>query len=325
MRLSIGMCTYNGEKWLPEQLASIVGQTRPPDELVVTDDRSKDGTWEILERFQREAPFDVTIVRNEENLGSTANCEKALSLCTGDVLLPSDQDDVWLPGKLAAIERAFAKNPRATVAIGDCIVVKEDLRPLGYSMFEAHSYTPALRELMARDPIRVLTFQNFATAGGMAFRADTRPYAFPCSRKWIHDGWIALMAAMKGDVVTVPESMMLYRQHGRNQVGAGHATPARQAWTNLKNRFRDQRSLWMERAEYWAAALERLETLAKDADPVRQAAVADLREKVAHLAARGDLPRSRLARVARVRAELATGRYRRFSGGALSAVKDVVL
>lgn len=67
MRLSIGTSKYNGEKRLPEQLASIVGQTRPPDVVVVTDDRCKDGTRKILESFRRGAPFDATIVRSEEN------------------------------------------------------------------------------------------------------------------------------------------------------------------------------------------------------------------------------------------------------------------
>lgn len=324
MRISIGMCTYNGERFLREQLASFVGQTRLPDELVVCDDRSKDGTWKILEEFRADAPFDVTLVQNETNLGSTANCEKALSLCTGDVLLPSDQDDAWLPGKLEAIERAFAANPGASVVIGDVVVVDARLRPLGWTLWEAHGFDAARQDKMRADPVGTLLERNHATAGGMAFRAERRAEAFPCSRLWIHDGWIALMAAMKGDVVIVPETMMLYRQHGSNQVGGARATRWQQLRTNLRDHTRDMRATYRKDHAYWNAALERLAAISTD-DPVRRAAVEGLRERVAHLAARGDLPAARGARLAHVRAELRTGRYGRFSGGALSALKDLLL
>ncbi|MBC7931137.1 MAG: glycosyltransferase, partial [Rubrivivax sp.] len=96
-RLSIAMCTYDGGRYLAEQLASIAAQTRAPDELVVCDDRSRDETTSIVRRFAETAPFPVRLYVNEQNLGSTRNFEKAIGLCEGELIALSDQDDVWLP------------------------------------------------------------------------------------------------------------------------------------------------------------------------------------------------------------------------------------
>src|SRR5215207_2518174 len=100
VRISIALCTYNGEQYLQQQLDSFVAQSRPPDELVVCDDRSTDRTVPIVEDFAKRAPFRVELVINETNLGSTRNFEKAIGLCTGDIIFLADQDDVWLPEKL---------------------------------------------------------------------------------------------------------------------------------------------------------------------------------------------------------------------------------
>lgn len=322
MRISIGMCTYQGEAHIAEQLASFVGQTRLPDEVVVCDDRSSDATWAILERFAKTAPFDVRLVRNEQNLGSTANCEKALALCTGDILLPSDQDDVWLPGKLAAIERAFERHPSANVVIGDVVVVGEDLRPLGYTLWELHGYDAERQRRMAENPVRTLLERNHATAGGMAFCAREREVAFPIPRSWIHDGWIALMAAMRGEVVTIPEKMMLYRQHGRNQVGAGDASPGERLRAKLRAFARDERPTFRKDLAYWEVAAQRLAQIG--GAPERMAAVHELQARVEHLRARASLPDDRAPRLRPVMAEWRTGRYGRFSGGIASALKDVL-
>ncbi|HIE59179.1 MAG TPA: glycosyltransferase, partial [Hydrogenothermaceae bacterium] len=94
MRISIALATYNGDTYLQDQLNSYIAQERLPDEMVVCDDVSKDETVAILEAFQKVAPFEVQIIKNETNLGYTKNFEKALSLCSGDIVFFSDQDDV---------------------------------------------------------------------------------------------------------------------------------------------------------------------------------------------------------------------------------------
>src|SRR5215467_4239016 len=106
-KLSVALCTYNGSRFLQEQLGSIGSQSRPPDELVICDDGSSDDTVDIIKRFALNAPFPVKLEVNASNLGSTKNFELAVSLCCGDVIALSDQDDVWDATKLAKIERVF--------------------------------------------------------------------------------------------------------------------------------------------------------------------------------------------------------------------------
>ena len=113
MTLSVAMCTYNGEAYLPEQLISIAAQTRQPDELVICDDCSSDGTVEIVKEFASHAPLVVRLLQNNENLGSTKNFAKAFGNCRFDVIAPSDQDDFWYPDKLQSMEEVFIKNADA--------------------------------------------------------------------------------------------------------------------------------------------------------------------------------------------------------------------
>src|SRR3954468_8143226 len=96
-RISVAMCTYNSERFVGEQLASIRNQTRPPDELVICDDGSSDGTMEHVARYAESAPFEVRVHVNERNLGSTKNFEQAIGLCEGQIVVMSGDDDVWHP------------------------------------------------------------------------------------------------------------------------------------------------------------------------------------------------------------------------------------
>src|ERR1019366_197610 len=94
-RISVALCTYNGERFLSQQLASIGKQTRLPDELVVCDDSSTDRTVAIVREFAASVSFPVRVFENQRNLGSAANFERAIRLCDGDLIALSDQDDIW--------------------------------------------------------------------------------------------------------------------------------------------------------------------------------------------------------------------------------------
>src|SRR5689334_15342031 len=105
------MCTYNGAQFLNEQLASIVAQTRLPDELVICDDCSTDKTRALLTTFAATSPIKIKLKINQVRLGSTKNFEQAIGLCESDIIALCDQDDIWLPDKLALTEDAFTTNP----------------------------------------------------------------------------------------------------------------------------------------------------------------------------------------------------------------------
>src|SRR5215468_7332763 len=125
MKISVAICTYNGARFVREQLASIAAQTRPPDELIVCDDGSKDATVEIINSFARASGFPVQLKINEARLGSTRNFDQALGLCNGEGIAFSDQDDVWLPQKLEMLEKHLMRG--AALAFTDGEVVDSSL------------------------------------------------------------------------------------------------------------------------------------------------------------------------------------------------------
>ena len=106
-------------------------QTRLPDELVVCDDVSIDGTIEILQEFVKAAPFSVRIYQNNKNLGHEVNFGKVIDLCEGDIIFLSDQDDVWFPEKLATVELCFKLNDKALLFVNDVEITDGSLHPTG--------------------------------------------------------------------------------------------------------------------------------------------------------------------------------------------------
>ena len=111
MNISIAMATYNGEKYIKEQLQSLSNQTSLPFELVVGDDGSTDATLDILKEFCAHAPFPVRIHQNQANLGFARNFLDTARRCKGDWIAFCDQDDVWLPDKLATVIQAIEHTP----------------------------------------------------------------------------------------------------------------------------------------------------------------------------------------------------------------------
>ena len=133
--ISIALCTYNGSRYLKEQLDSIAGQTRLPSELIIRDDRSTDDTVDIARRFAETAPFAVKVHVNSENVGSTKNFELAIEGCSGDIIALSDQDDIWLPQKLERLEAEFAADPGVGLVFSDAELTDEKLAPLGVRLW----------------------------------------------------------------------------------------------------------------------------------------------------------------------------------------------
>jgi len=318
--LSVAMCTYNGELYLREQLASIAKQTRLPDELVVCDDGSTDATLEILEDFQKESPFPVRIYRNEKNLGPTKNFEKAIRLCSGDIIALSDQDDVWLPEKLEILEKALKEHPEAGYVFSDALVVDEMLRSLDYTMWESISFTASERKLFKQGhQLEVLLKHNVVTGATMAFRAKLRDWILPIPEQWIHDAWIALLASAAGAKgIFIEETLVKYRQH-RNQVIGGRKI-------GFHAQFRRALSTQGEAYGYeknkFLQALDRLTSIERG----NRSAQALIEAKIQHLKARQVLYEGTvLKRVKSVLQEFLAGRYHKFSNGWESVAKDLLI
>lgn len=322
-KVSVVLCTYNGERYLREQLDSYLRQTRLPDELVVGDDRSTDATMEILGEFARDAPFPVSLHVNERTLRSARNFEAAARRASGDVVVFSDQDDVWLPQKVECLEEAILAHPQNLLAFTDATVVDARLEPLGYTFWEGIGFTDDEQARLADAPHDVMWNRNVVMGAASAVRARLVEKAFPLEDAWGHDGWLAFLAAFAGRLVPVPEPTVLYRQHGANVVGGVRRTEEEAAAERRRWRGTSMRDTMASDAARWAAVLDaapRVGIL-----PERAGVVERLRERVAHLRARAELPPNRPRRLLPVARELAAGRYGRHSSGILSAAKDLMM
>lgn len=222
MKLSIALCTYNGEKHLPEQLESISRQTCLPDELVVCDDCSTDATLAILESFAKSAHFTTRIFNNGENLGPSRNFAKAISLCQGEWIFLCDQDDRWLPDKirisskkLKQMEETFGQNVPLMVHT-DAIVADEELQEIYSPLWALQHSFPEKGHQLAK-----LLNQNLVTGCTAVLNRALCDKALPISEQAVmHDWWLALVAASFGQIGIIPESTIIYRQHGQNDTGA---------------------------------------------------------------------------------------------------------
>lgn len=326
-KISIAMCTYNGERYLRDQLASIAGQTRPPDELVVCDDQSTDTTCEIVTGFTASAPFPVHLHVNKQNLGSIKNFERAIGLCEGDIIALSDQDDVWLPEKLRRIENCFLRRPEVGLVFTDAEVVDENLQPLGYRLWESIGFDNTQRRLVRAGRVLDVLLPGWTVTGAtMAFRAAFKNLVLeiPINLALIHDGWIALMIASVADVSFIEQPLIKYRQHARQQIGAKDKKMNEGGAVGLagvKNAMRRTNS-YDEILKIGSQALRRL---AEHRDVYKSdKAFSNLEARLTHLRARASLPQGKLSRARCVLTELLSRRYHLYSNGVYSAIKDLL-
>ena len=205
MKVSIAMATYNGGKYLREQLDSFLAQTRLPDELVITDDCSTDDTLAILEEFAASAPFEVRWERNEENLGYTGNFNKALMKATGDLVFLSDQDDAWFPEKLERMERYALDDPEALVVMNDAALTDGSLNDTGLTK---------LGQIASAG----LSESSFVMGCCAAVRREFLDLCLPIPAGYKgHDGWIVRMADGIGRKRVCGEILQWYRRHDENE------------------------------------------------------------------------------------------------------------
>lgn len=205
--LSVAMATYNGEAYLAEQLDSLAAQTRPPDELVVRDDGSEDGTVGLLHAFARRAPFRVEVVAGGPRLGYAQNFMAASRECRGSVVFFADQDDVWHPTKLARVA-ALVRRRRPQAVFHDFTLVGPDLAQI------SPSYYGVLAE-------RGLPASVAVKGCSMAVsRAFLDLWGWPPPESQVsHDFWVALLATAFGQRTNLTVPLIHHRLHESNTSG----------------------------------------------------------------------------------------------------------
>ena len=221
MKVSVALCTYNGEKFLKAQIDSILFQTQKVDEIIVCDDKSSDSTIAILENYKFSNPDVFKIYKNEVNLRSVKNFEKAISLCTGDIIFLSDQDDIWVENKVEKYIEYFENHPTIDVLASNGYCIDENS-----TMHEKYSIWD-VPQFLRENGIRVDYFaiigalSNIATGASIAIRKTfvVKIIPFPEAKNYHHDEWIALVAAEKNNFELLNEKYWYYRIHNKQQVG----------------------------------------------------------------------------------------------------------
>jgi glycosyltransferase involved in cell wall biosynthesis len=199
--ISIALCTYNGSKYIREQLDSLVSQTYPHKEIIVVDDCSKDNTVEILKEY--EAKSLIKLYVNENNLGFVKNFEKAISLCHGEYICLSDQDDIWNLNKIECLYNS----------IKDSILIYHDSTLIDV---EGKPYEKKIsdfaRFVKGRNNMSFL-FMNCASGHAMMFKKELVKHIFPVPESLFHDWWIVYIASTIDKIDFTMETFVKYRQH----------------------------------------------------------------------------------------------------------------
>jgi glycosyltransferase involved in cell wall biosynthesis len=217
--ISVAMATYNGGKYLAEQLNSILSQSLRPVEIIVCDDQSTDNTSAILEIYQSKGLLKYYI--NEKRLGFIENFKKAVSLCNPENYIAlSDQDDIWLPSKLSLAASSLKKieeDDFPTIVYSDLILVDQDINLINPS-FRAElgqgGYTHCLETLF---------FGCFVNGCTMLMNPIMRSYfhTIPNLGALNHDTWISMIAYTFGKADILPEPQVYYRSHANNATEVG--------------------------------------------------------------------------------------------------------
>jgi glycosyltransferase involved in cell wall biosynthesis len=206
--VSVAMATYNGERFLPEMLESLAAQTRLPDELVIRDDASEDGTVGILHAFARRAAFRVDVVAGGPRLGYAQNFVAASAGCKGGVIFFADQDDVWRPPKLSTVMHRVRRRHTPRALFHDFTLGAEDgsqVSPSYYALLAERGFPP----VAALKGCSMAVTRGFVDLWGWP----------PPESSVSHDFWVALLSTAFGQRHNLPELLIDHRLHASNASG----------------------------------------------------------------------------------------------------------
>lgn len=330
---SIALCTYNGERFLTSQLESLLRQTQLPDELIVCDDGSTDGTVGILEKFAQKAPFKVQVLVNQSSLGVVKNFEKAAKLCQNAIIFFCDQDDLWMPTKIEKQANFLIQNPDIQVVFSNLDLVNKYLNPLRKTMWEEVRFRKKQQKRWkSGKAVEVLLQGNRVSGCSMAIRKTFLEQALPFPTQptgFIHDAYLSLVASLTNQISFLEESLVFYRQHETQQVGTRpNEKPEEVA---IQQRFQRARELklapFRQQAHYWQQVHEQVKKLT----PSNDRNILLLRQYVDFLQMRSSLPKFQLLRLVPILRHFRKGNYTRFKdqdanwyAGYLAALGDLI-
>jgi len=320
VRVSVALCTFNGEKYIAEQLESILSQTYPVSEVVIFDDASEDKTVEIIRRFISCGAVDIKLKQNEERVGIAHNFSQAIEHCTGEIIFLSDQDDIWLEDKVERFIEVFVSNDSAGAVFSDAFLIDEAGRRLSYSLFERWGFSHSERKLFSLwRGYEVLVRKSVVTGATLAFRSQLKKYILPIPDLWLQDEWIAIVSSIFSLILPIDVKTIEYRQHGENVIGARKRTLAETVDISRTRGY-----------EYFGKRADAYERLLKLIDregssEIKGNARVLIAGKIGHLRNRALIQGSFLRKTYLPFSELLRGNYNRYSNGFKSFFRDLFL
>jgi glycosyltransferase involved in cell wall biosynthesis len=215
--VSIALATYNGEKFLVEQLDSIINQTYKNIEIIICDDKSIDSTVSIITNYAN-SDKRISLYENDKNLGYIKNFEKAISLCNGEYIALSDQDDIWMLNKISTLVKE----------IGNSLLIHSDANLIDdKSSLIGKSYTEYSKKMTSPKSIIDMILNGSITGCTCLFSSSLLQKIIPFPHNIdVHDKWIGIIAYYFGNIKYINIALIKYRQHSNNMIGAQDITKA---------------------------------------------------------------------------------------------------
>ena len=224
MTTSVALCTYNGVEFLAQQLNSIINQTKPVDEIIICDDGSTDATCSLVRQYIKESSIRIRLFQNTVNVGYIFNFEQAISLCSGDVIFLSDQDDEWMPHKVETICRFFEENESKEFVFTNAELINAwGVKSFDKTLFQAVGWNTFTRKIFDNGcPYDVLCTSGRITGATVALRSSFLPYCLPFPKMRtpsVHDEMIGISALLHNKIARIDECLIKYRLHEKQTVG----------------------------------------------------------------------------------------------------------
>lgn len=249
LKVSVAIATYNSQKYIIDQLKSIVNQTVPVNEVILTDDCSSDSTVEIINNFiVNEKIYNWTLYQNTKNLGYAENFKKAISKASGDIIILCDHDDLWLPNKVSIIKNVFSAKPEILALATSFVRIDENGCEKPIRNLWRHSNNNLIRHSVKKDSlnqisIKEIAVNNISPGCCCAFRASIKEDILKYETSLPHDWQINFIASVKGGLFYLDSITTKYRIYEKNTIGLKHQTKYESRLKDCKKNLEEKKSL----------------------------------------------------------------------------------